>query len=196
MELAGFAVRIPEGREVADGYVELVHGTQYSLLLHNSTPLRCDAEVTIDTEVVGIWRVNAGSQVRLEHPAQNPGRFTFYQLGTQEAQSANLQHSAETGLIQVIFRPELPTTLPFKPTILAAPCARQDHDHAVNTRSSKGYTAGGTGLSGESQQQFTTVAALNYDAAATHIIYLRLVAKATEVRPLKAYATPIPPPVD
>lgn len=194
MELAGFAVLIPEGREVADGYVELVHGTQYSLLLHNATPLRCDAEVTIDTEMVGIWRVNAGSQVRLEHPAQNPGRFTFYQLGTPEAQSANLQHSAETGLIQVIFRPEQPTALPFKPTILAAPCARPDD--AMTSRATKGYAAGGTGLSGESQQQFTPVAALNYDAAATHIIYLRLVAKATEIRPLKAYATPIPPPVD
>jgi len=54
--------------------------------------------------------------------------------------------------------------------------------------------AGGTGLSGYSDQEFTTVAALDYSPQEFVTINLRLVSVADEPRPLFG-STPVPPPV-
>lgn len=121
MYLNDFSVRVPGGRESGSGYVELKHGQKYSLVLRNSRNVRCDAKVEIDGQHVGTWRVDANGSISLERPVHDDGRFTFYAVGTREAQQANLNEgSSELGLIKVTFTPELKSTwrtYPYQPYI-------------------------------------------------------------------------------
>jgi hypothetical protein len=175
MKLNGFSVTISEGKEAADGYVYMKHGAQYTILLQNESNRRCDAEVYLDDQQVGIWRINCNSKVRIERPVHDNGRFTFYQVGTSEALKAGISENSNTGLIRVLFKPE-------QIYLRSAPLA------------SRALMAGGTGLSGHSDQEFTTVAALDYAQEDFVTIHLRLVSLVDEPRPL-FHSTPIPPAV-
>lgn len=75
-----------------------------------------------------------------------------------------------------------------EPAVASADCAPM----------SGSLTAGGTGLSGDSDQKFITVAGLNLNKSEAVTINLRLVCaeQKEKVRPKKAYSTPVPPPID
>jgi hypothetical protein len=176
MKLNGFSVTISEGKEASTGYVYIKHGTQYTILLQNESNRRCDAEVYLDDQQVGIWRINAFTTERIERPVNDHGRFTFYQVGTSEAIKAGITKNSNNGLIRVLFKPERPQI------------------YANNPMESRAAMAGGTGLSGHSDQTFTTVAALDYAPEDFATINLRLVSLVDEPRPLFA-STPVPPPV-
>jgi hypothetical protein len=177
MKLNQFSVTIAEGKEAADGYVYLKHCTQYTILLQNESNRRCDAEVYLDDRQVGIWRIDSHGSVRIERPVHDNGRFTFYEAHTPEAIQAGITENSSTGLIRVLFKPErIPNKVAFSLLDRAAP--------------------GGTGLSGYSEQEFTTVAALDYAPADFTTINLRLVAIFEEPRPLFIHSTPVPPPVE
>jgi hypothetical protein len=174
MKLNGFSVTILEGKEATDGYVYMNHGTQYTILLQNESNRRCDAEVYLDDQQVGIWRIDRNSTARIERPVHENGRFTFYQVGTPEALKAGISNNSGTGLIRVLFKPE---QVYWRPEAVAA----------------RACMPGGTGLSGHSDQEFTSVAALDYAQEDFVTIYLRLVSLVEdEPRPLFR-STPIPP---
>jgi hypothetical protein len=52
MKLNRFSVTIAEGKETSDGYVQMKHGTQYTILLQNESNRRCDAEVYLDDRYI------------------------------------------------------------------------------------------------------------------------------------------------
>ena len=178
MEFQGFSVIIAEGKESKGGYIELGHNTRYTLSLGNHKSLRCDARVEIDGKLVGIWRINAKSEIRLERPVDDDGHFTLYVLGTAESKQAGLVLNEQTGLVCVIFTPEKDR--------------RDDMDIPVFQR----RRIGGTGLSGHSKQVFTEAAPIDYDEDARVVINLRLVGvEDSTPRPLRGIAmqTPVPP---
>ena len=177
MKLADYRLGIPEAQELEDGYAVLQHGTQYTLLLANDSDRRCDVKVTIDGHPVGTWRVDAHEEVRIERPVEDTGRFTYLKHGTSEGDAANLVKGEELGLISAEFRPERRKA----PSLNAAPLGD--------------YQAGGTGLSGKSEQRFDNVRALDFDPHEVTTIYIRLASRRIEVRPLVPRSTPIPPPV-
>jgi len=109
MYLNGYSVSIVNGREKQDGYVEMEHGQTYELLLKNDNNLRCDAQVSIDGKEVGLFRVNPQSIFSLERPLNEAKKFTFYKKGTSEAKKAGEANisSDDSGLIQVVFKPEV-----------------------------------------------------------------------------------------
>lgn len=108
MELNGFGVTVPQGKETPEGYVELEHGTKYTLALKNTRSVRCDARVEIDGKHVGSWRVKPNTVIVLERPLHNAGKFTFYRVGTVEADKLGMSKSnPERGLLRVQFIPEL-----------------------------------------------------------------------------------------
>lgn len=220
-----FSIRIQEGDETPGGYVELVHNTTYSLILGNKRNLRCDARVEIDGKEVGKWRIGAHETIRLERPANDTGRFTFYKVETSEARAAQLSEgSPDLGLVKVTFTPEkyikpvrpVVTSVTYRDTFSKgyvtedsfdnrpfpagmASASIGDYDDEPATRSfnmANTQSAGGTGLSGKSNQNFYTVAELDYDYSQETVIHLRLVAKnGNEPRPLVSRETPVPPPV-
>lgn len=181
MRLDDYSFSIPEGRETEEGYVYLHHGTKYTIRLDNAGDRRCDAKITIDGKSVGSFRVDAYDSFLIERPAEEDGCFTFYKSGSPEAESAQLGDDDSLGLISVEFRPERISSGIDSETKL--------YQSALRTPSE----AGGTGLSGESKQEFNSTKALTSDPAEHVTIHLRLVCEPNDARPLHKRETNIPP---
>lgn len=208
-----FSVRVPEGIE-RGGYVELNHDTQYTLVLRNNRNERCDAEVSIDGIPIGTFRITGRSSMRLERPANDDGRFTFYRYGSSEACGLPSVSMSKRGVVSVVFTPEKRTEqyCPVRETKWEFTKIETgvDFPHTYSLTNSnpveplvyatssnmKGLESGITGLSGRSGQSFIDVGRLNYNYREQTEINLRLVAKGQGgPRPLVAYSTPVPPPI-
>ena len=163
----------------------MVHGTVYTLLLGNDTDEDCDVEVSIDGPSVGSWRLKSRSTIRLERPVHDSGCFTFYELGTVSSSQAGLIRGADLGLVSVTFKPPIQEMGAIRSRSLSSHLPEDSQD----------YKAGGTGLSGRSQQNFGRVTPLDYDESRFVTINLRLVAMAQDPRPLFSRFNRIPPPV-
>lgn len=185
MRLGIFSVEILKGKELNSGYVAMKHNTKYALRLSNFGDLRCDAEVEIDGKPVGAWRVPSNGRIVIERPVHDTGCFTFYKIGTGEAKKAELVRSGKLGLISVIFKPEEKLDCYFD--------LDDEFDFSLDFDEEVGLQAGGTGLSGKSEQEFHTVQPLDYDETGFVRINLRLVCETDEPRPLTPISTPIPP---
>lgn len=208
MKLGNFELSVLPGRELAGGYVEMEHGTQYRLFLHNFGRTRCDAEVTIDGKPMGAFRISPSGMLTLERPANDSGKFTFYRSGSNEAAAIEMGNiaSSNLGVVSVKFMPERYIERP-KSVLRAAgfgsttvDCFSDEVSRSMNALPSReSLTAGGTGLSGVSSQQFYEVASLDYDPSGEVTINLRLVcsgvAAANEPRPLTPVSNAAPSPV-
>lgn len=191
MELNNFSLSISPGTELSGGYLQLEHNTQYSVVLANKRAVRCDAKVEIDGKHVGTWRIEQYNSIVLERPVHDNGKFTFYKLGSAEATKAGIsEQNANIGLVKVTFTPERQVQPPPPPGIVAANFA-PTRGGGVN----RSLSAGGTGLSGESKQQFGDAVEIDYDYSQQTVIHLRLVARVDEPRPLTPLSNPVPPPI-
>jgi hypothetical protein len=180
MKTNEYEVIIPEGKDLGNGYVEMIHLRQYSLLLKNHRHVRCDAAVVIDGINVGTWRINSCGEIRIERPVHDNGHFTFFEVGTPEARAAAIGKDDKNGLISVTFTPEVELE-----GLQAAPLL----DEA-------GHRAGATGLTGQSKQRFVDAELIEHDSAREFTIHIRLVSARPDIRPLAPRSTPVPPPVD
>lgn len=197
MHLGNFALEIPQGHELDSGYVEMRHNTKYTLKLSNNDKRRCDAEVEVDGKLVGIWRVQSNNYIIIERPSHDDGCFTFYRLDSPESQKANLVENDKLGLVSVLFKPEKPYIAPTVHYSTSDSGMRYSTAGSGDIRYSTAPSPGGTGLSGRSEQQFRTVAPLDYDQDSFVQIHLRLVCvndKLHEPRPLTPVSSPVPPP--
>lgn len=218
---AGWGADAHHPHEDEHGYVYLQHGDVYRIFLKNHTGENNDVIVEIDGKEVGGWRLYPYQTITLERPADDSGKFTFYEIGSSEAQKVGLGSIARSdlGLVRVTFIPEEPkhhgipavdTTRSYSGTkglIERGGDFRESFSPGsrggaggqsvnLNTRS-----AGGTGLSGRSNQQFGTADPIDRDYDRQVIISLRLVAKPSdEPRPLRAVnatvSNLVPPPVN
>lgn len=88
-------------------YYALPHLNKYKIKLTNNRPSKCDAEVSIDGEIVGTWRVKAFSSTVIERPANLNREFIFVEEKSNIAEEAGIQDGDNSnGLITVIFKPE------------------------------------------------------------------------------------------
>lgn len=199
MYLNKFSVRVIGGNEQQGGYVDMLHGQQYSLQMRNARQERCDARVVINGEHVGTWRIDPLQSININRPAHDTGKFTFYRLSSQEGQRvAPVSASADPGLISVTFTPELAV----RPVQLAPePFLSRSLEGSTRSMSFGGShastrSAGVTGLSGQSHQRFGTAGSINYDHEQRTTINLRLVCVDNDgPRPLVSRSTPVPPPI-
>ena len=97
-------------REDEHGYVYLQHGDVYRIFLKNHTNENNDAIVEIDGKEVGGWRLGPYQAATLERPTDDAGKFTFYEIGSNEAKKIGLNSIARSdlGLVRVTFIPEKP----------------------------------------------------------------------------------------
>lgn len=219
--------------ESASGYVYMKHDQKYAIEMANRELSRCDAEVKIDGKVVGVWRLDPYEELTIERPADDDGIFTFYRKGSNEEKKVNAGiKKDERGLIQVRFIPEKQCHVPVYPwwwqrtypwntptygatsgilrggNIGTNQVNLCSHSSSSKPREEKtsGLESGVTGLSGQSDQRFNTVAAISRDYSKAVTISLRLVAKRKRGRKRKkkqgarpllaAKANPVPKPVD
>jgi hypothetical protein len=175
-------------------YYLLRHGSIYKLKLSNQRSSKCDAEVWIDGEKIGIWRIEARSQIIVERPAKINRKFVFLKEKSMDAQSAGIGNSADNGLIKVIFKPEKYedhfdwyngiSSRPFNDYngitsqnyVDQAQINRQSLSYdAVPTEQYGSYSHGATVLGQKSNQEFLTVQPIpNIDNANITTIMARL----------------------
>ncbi len=222
MYLNKFSVRIPEGQENTSGYVEMVDGTQYTIVLRNDRDVHCDANVEVDGKHIGTFRIWAHSNIKLERPLSDSGKFTFFRTGSYGFLKSDLARVPTDllGLVKVTFTPEKRPQyyiskqyyLPnieydkyYSPSvgdpitwIYNSDTITYTNTSACSCSTTAGLSAspGGTGLSGHSDQGFYKVDDLHYDFSQQTTIYIRLICSDKEdPRPLRPVmnSTPIPP---
>lgn len=111
-----FGVEILPERDVGrefqrDGawYYGLRHNTEYRIRLINRGSTDCDAEVRIDGDRAGSWRIDGRSDIIIERPSRIDRKFTFVSEKSWQAAEAGVDKwDFDNGLISVTFRPRLP----------------------------------------------------------------------------------------
>ena len=98
-----------------------------------------------------------------------------------------LVRSDKLGLVSVTFKPEEKLECFFD--------IDDEVDFCLDFDGEEELEAGGTCLSGKSEQEFRAVQPLDYDETGFVRINLRLVCATDEPRPLTPISTPIPPPL-
>ena len=177
MYLNNFEVSIPQGKELSNGFIVMKHSTKYAVKLTNANHEHCDASIKIDGKLVGTWRIYDHETISIEHPANDVGIFTFYQINSLESDKISLVNDEELGLISILFKPE----------------KLHRRKNPSSADSSFFFSAGGTGLSGKSKQKFTEIPPLYYDESKFVQINIRLVCEEDAPRPLIPVSSPIPP---
>ena len=173
-----------------NGQVEMAHGQVYGVRCINNWDRRCQVTIEVDGVNVGRFQMSAHDDDVIYHPARDQGCFTFYKLGSAEGKDSALQDDEQLGLVKATFVPEK-----IQPQGWAIaddePVYRGgDGSKGIATR---GVSAGGTGLSGQSGQQFGTAMPIEEDRSQITVIHLRLVcveAKSDRPRPLRSNAIP------
>lgn len=154
-----FTVRIEPSKFVdAENNVYMRHGDQYSIFLFNDNEFRrASVEIFIDNIKVGRFRIESDSGIRIERPVNDTGKFTFYEYGTPEGFHSGIHRGM--GFISCRFYLE----------------KLESDDIRFSLKE------GGTGLSGESEQQFRTAEYMETESDFTEI-KLRLVSQSDTPR--------------
>jgi hypothetical protein len=206
MKIQNYELTIPEGREDQDGYIVLRHEQTYSLFLKNNNHTQCDVEVEIDGKHQGAWRLRPYQSVRLERPAHETGRFTFIDLNSEEGVSIGLDNinRSKLGLVTVTFTPEKEEPIGGGRGASSKGIDWGDvkgpdlENYEARSVSQNSYSAGGTGLTGKSDQEFGVANRIRLDQTKMVTINLRLVSlNIPGLRPLTSapHSNPTPPPV-
>lgn len=114
ISVSGFGVAvISNGREVEpvirDGayYIPVKNGDHYKIKLSNKHEYRCNADVSIDGESIGTFRLYSYQTWTIERPGDVSKKFTFYSETSRTARrSGVIEGKEENGLIRVQFTPE------------------------------------------------------------------------------------------
>jgi len=203
MKLDSFDLIVNKGREVASGYVEMRHNTEYSLSMRNDRNVDCDAVVTVDGEKVGTWRIYSHQSILIERPANIDRKFTFYKLGTSEGAQAGLERDENLGLISVDYIParEVERGLVSYGGGSKGVTREPDNFSLSSSRpgtkgATRGYNAGGTGLGDRSNQSFGQADSIDRDYSKQVTINLRLVCvDEPAIVSLRGISSPVPPSV-
>ena len=176
-------------------YIALDNNTEYAIRLFNDRDIIADAEVYVDGELVGSWRIDAHDSITIERPGDIRRKFTFFSERSSEAFEAGVERGRdENGLIKVVFKPkkqiryERMSPRSTGRYYASTPMAMMQSD----------YESGTTVLGDKSYQNFGSTRALRSDeidwSNVTEII-VRLIARRSGYRDRPRYSR-IPPRID
>lgn len=211
MESSCFGLNIKNKRHDANGYVAMQHKEQYAVLLKNGSNRRAKVTLKIDGDVIDTFIVWPFTTATIERPTDAPKKFTFYRTGTEEYHEVEgfTVSKENRGLVQAIFELEVET---IKPLVIAyndvlrrgekQSQAENDNRYKGSPESlefSSNASSGVTGLSGHSDQTFTTVRDFETDHETMVEISLRLMTFSHDTSPeplRKRRGNPVPHPLD
>lgn len=165
---------------IADCIVELEHEIHYGIRL--ASGVKGDVTIVIDGKQVGTFRLNPHRPVVIERPVNIDKKFTFYKLGSTEAEKAGLRSDNHfLGIVQVVFIPEKQRQVynarSFEKVVTFGEVTRGE------------VTRGGTGLSGKSNQVFGNAEEIELDYSKETIITFKLQSKEDDIQPIiEAYS--------
>lgn len=219
MKINNFLLQVRPGTEDETGYVEMSHNTQYRIVIGNAWSTRAIATLEIDGKFINRYVVQPFNRIELETNESNGGKFTFLAKGTPEFLTAELQYVSEQmqGVITCSIAPEKFVQPVVSQEVSSGSTVRGIHQSysmggsmdagptiQSSLRSIKGTSSiegqslsGGTGLTGQSDQRFQTVASFPLNESERTILNLRLILP--RVKPLRPTVilrgNPVPPPL-
>lgn len=102
-------------------YYAIPHNSPYKVKMTNNSNHRANATLKIDGDTMGVWRLEAYSDITVERPTNNNRKFTFVRETSWQADMGGVARgSSQNGLVEVIFVPEIKNTFP------------TDFDHDIN----------------------------------------------------------------
>lgn len=158
-------------------YFAMPNNSNYFIYIQNNSDKSCDAEIFIDAQSVGTWRVEAYGNINIERPAHCARKFLFVKENSMLASIGNIiSGSQNNGLVRIVLKKDAEKPRRKNP-------ARGFTNTCMN---SANYDAGATVLGESSSQTFGTVKPLTYTT--TSEICFRLIVsnevKKLEVVPL------------
>lgn len=221
MKIGDFEVTVNGESGGVQGYITLPHKTEYTVEMMSNCSCRCDAEVTIDGEHVGTWRIAPYGSIDIERPVSEARKFTFLSAESEEGGSiASGISKSDRGLITVKFTPEVKTRRvipdprpmpplpgptypwngggnPIKPTTRGLYEAKGGATMDCLSMCTETETSAGvTGLGADSDQSFVDADHIVKDYSRVVEINLRLVCgQPNKYAPLKQRSNPIPAPI-
>jgi hypothetical protein len=88
-------------------YYSIPHNKEYRVRMINNSRSRVNATLTIDSEVMGVWRIEPFSDIVIERPSHNDRKFVFVEETSREAKMGGVtKGKSENGLVEVAFVPE------------------------------------------------------------------------------------------
>lgn len=180
---------------VRDGHVyyAIPHNTTYKVKMINNSDCRANATLKIDGETMGMWRLEAYSDIMIERPSHNNRKFTFVRESSQQAASGRvLPGNIRNGLVEVTFIPEVKghdfdrydmrfntfSQESLMSSATANSTSRMSIHSDAYTNSNDlydSYDDGGTVLGDDSSQRFITASSIREDRSRKQTRRVRLV---------------------
>jgi hypothetical protein len=111
MQFRDFEVRIPEGKEQPNGYVEIEHGKSFGIFIKNMAGLRSKVFIEINNQPCGEHLIESydSKTVRTFVNDKVTTPFVYYTPNSLEAKKQKIYEIPEkyVGLVKVTFVPEL-----------------------------------------------------------------------------------------
>ena len=99
----GYSTKIPNSYRP---FFQLKDGATYSIVLANDGPTKADAQVFVDGQDCGLFRIEAHSNNIVEHPQFINKKFTFKSAKNFAESSYEGNEEPQNGKISVLFTPE------------------------------------------------------------------------------------------
>lgn len=203
MRYSKYSVSIDPGNE-QEGYVYMKHNTTYKILLKNEDRDDASASVYIDGKHIDDFFIKSYSKYEIETKPFSGKQFTFFKADSKEGKASKLDKVSEDnmGLISVTFTPGR-KKVELMRKHLNATAVTDDLSRGGQSVNSVGkLSKGGTGLTGQSNQQFHEVQFEPLSNKPPVTIKLRLVCsdllteEPTELKSgVEDISTPTPPPI-
>lgn len=84
----------------------LPHNSEFKIVFHNRSDKRANVEFILDGVVVGEFRSNPHSNIKLERPVNKKKMFTFVSVDSEEGKKGRLDLAPKLGTIEIRVDPE------------------------------------------------------------------------------------------
>ena len=120
----------------------LPHNSEFKIVFHNRSDRRANVEFVLDGAVIGEFRSNPHSNIKLERPVNKTKVFKFVSVNSEEGKQGRLDMAPKLGTIEIRVDPE------------------QEYNHnivyeEIDGPASASLSLGGTVLGKYSDQRFT-----------------------------------------
>jgi hypothetical protein len=164
-------------------YLALPHESEYKIRMFNDHNNRVNAEVKIDGEEVGTWRIEPRTFITISRPADNKRKFVFVAEGSREGNMGGVKKGrGANGLIEVKFIPEMILdNISYICNDDSSCLSRRSGNLSATNNMSYGiknnslsFSSGGTVLGGHSRQNYGTAGSmiLDYKNEITKVVRL------------------------
>jgi hypothetical protein len=164
-------------------YFPIPNNSEYSIVLGNNGPTKCDVSVELDGIYVGLWRVEANNMLEIERPSGINKKFTFGEVKVNyDTYGKGGEHEFSNGKLKLIFTPEVKKAVN-EPSIAiggeqTSTLTLDRTGNYVPDLNNQQYGSGSTRLGSYSSQTFNTVKPItDIDKAKVTEITARLVVK-------------------